>query len=63
MVDTDFESDWKVTPERLKGALEGKDRSKKWLMVLNNPGNPCEFNGRTKKKIDENVKLKRFFYL
>ncbi len=50
MVDTDFESDWKVTPERLKGALEGKDRGEKWLLVLNNPGNPCEFNGRTKKK-------------
>ncbi len=48
IVETAFEDEWKLTPRALRAALDRRakeekfDKSKKWLMVLNNPGNPCE---------------------
>ncbi len=43
VVQTSFETAWKLRPADLREALKDKARKdSKWLMVINNPGNPCE---------------------
>ena len=39
VVETSFESEWKVKPEALEKALKVPQGNK--MLVLNNPGNPC----------------------
>ena len=42
VVETSFESEWKVRPEALESALNRPGPQSNKLLVLNNPGNPCE---------------------
>ena len=42
IVETSFESEWKVGPEALESALKRPGLQSNKLLVLNNPGNPCE---------------------
>ena len=42
IVETSFESEWKVGPEALESAVKRPGLQSNKLLVLNNPGNPCE---------------------
>ena len=39
-----MDDQWKLTPEKLTEFIQGRDISEQKLMILNNPGNPCEYN-------------------
>lgn len=43
VVDTDFASEWKVTPAEIAKALDKRGGDAAAMIVLNNPGNPCQF--------------------
>ena len=42
IVETSFESEWKVRPQALENALRRPGLQDNKLLVLNNPGNPCK---------------------
>ena len=42
VVDTGFDLKWKLTVAALEKAIEGATPEKARILVLNNPGNPCE---------------------